>query len=244
MDRKQAFKKARSLINKASILYALRDYNLNDSINFPLGGDSAQIIKGQKKDCGIIVEALKAKNDRELNIRVKSMVHMLRNDEIQQVANSVMRILRVSVTKKIGEINSIEDKALKQSTINKIGKTNNACIFILETSAKDIINRAKRFPDSEILEGLSTKMLLYVASLIRSYMIFKDLDVLLEESDLNKENNSYFGSLSAARECQSLLDRVINLLKGREVSSIEQRIKSFDEDIEEYVRGGHTRLFC
>ena len=68
--------------------------------------------------------------------------------------------------------------------------------------------------------------------------------MLLEESDLNKENNSYFGSLSAARECQSLLDRVINLLKGREVSSIEQRIKSFDEDIEEYVRGGHTRLFC
>lgn len=246
MDRKKSFRKAKGLISRVSILYSLRDYNLDDVVDFPLGGDKAKIMNGKIKDVGrnIVVEALKAKTDRDLLIKLRLKVQGLEDEDIQQLANTVMRIIKISIPKKINEINSSKEETVKQSTINKIGKINNSCIYLLETSCKEIVYRARKDLDSTILEGLSTRVLVYITSLIRRYMIYNSLDEVINKYNSGQLNDCSDGALSIANTCQSFLERVVGVIKSRGIEGIEEQIKESDKDVKEYVSKGYTRRFC
>ena len=243
MDRKQAFKRAKSLIKGASVLYALRDYDLKNSINFPLGNGRAQIIKSKKKDIAqnFAVEALKAKKDRDLRVKLKLEIQRYNNEELQQVANCIMRIFRVSIVKKVNEAITDEDKKMRQ--INAIGKTNNACIYLLEGCSKEILDRALGSDDYEILEGLSTRMLSYLTAVIRRYMISHNMDHIMDRYKSNQLSPYEEIFLTTINRHQSLLEQVIKLLKSRGVNQIEQQIKIAENDVKEFMHSGYSNLF-
>ena len=244
MDRKEAFKKARSLINKASTLYALRNYVLEDGINFPLGEDVVQVFKGKKTDFAnnVAITAFKTKADMDLQVKLKLEIRRYNDEEIQQVVNSVMRVFRVSVIKKAEEVLMDESKITKQRQINTIGKTNNACIYLLERLSKEILDRVIDNYDLQILNGLSSKVLTFLTIVIRRYMISQGMDKIAQRYADGSIGDYEKGLLDIVNKHQSLLQRIINILKDRGLSKIEQQIKNSDKHVEEYVSNGYTSL--
>ena len=242
MDRKQAFKKARGLINKATILYGLRDYNLNDGVDFPLGDSIVQIIKSKEKDIvqNTVVGAFRAKKIRDLNIKLGIAIRELDNTEIQQVANCIMRIFKVSVVEKLNEVVADEGQTAKQSRINTIGKTNNACIYL---SSKEIIKRALNQENYIIIEELSTRMLNYLTAVIRRGMISRGMDLELKRNELNQLDSYSDSSLKEANKYLKLLSKVKGLLKSRGTNQTEQQTKEADDSVKKFIQTGYSNIF-
>lgn len=245
MDRKQAFKKARGLINKTTILYGLRDYDLNDGVDFPLGDSIVQIIKSKEKDIAqnTVVGAFRAKKIRDLNIKLGIAIRELDNTEIQQVANCIMRIFKVSVVEKLNEVVADEDQTAKQSRINTIGKTNNACIFLLEKSSKEIIKRALNQENYAVIEELSTRMLNYLTAVIRRDMISRGMDQVLKRNELNQLDSYSDSSLKEANKYLKLLSKVKDLLKSRGTNQTEQQTKEVDDSVKKFIQTGYSNIF-
>lgn len=245
MDRKQSFKKAKNLINKASALYGLRDYNLNDGIDFPLGMSMAKLYKGKKMDVlnNWAIGGVCAKRDRELNLDLKIKVQECDDEDIQQISNSIMRIFVVSITKKAQEIASGEKSNMKQSKINVIGRANNACVYLLEVASKEIVSRELKNKDSQILKGLSTRMLSYLTVVVKRRLILLDMDGLMERCKQETVSDYEQGLLDFGNTYYELLTRIVNVLKDRGVTNIEQQIKDCNKDVEEYVHNGYVSLF-
>ena len=244
MERKQAFKKAKNLINKAASLYGLRDYTLDNYIDFPLGLGMAKLYKGKKMDIteNMAVCGIKAKKDRSLTIKLKLEVQNFTDEEIQQVINSVMRILNASVTPKANDI-VLENSDVKQGRLNAIGKTNNACIYLLERMAKEIIDRVEKDNLSEILQGLSSRVLSYLTIVIRRYMISQDMDIIMERKREGAISEYEESLISNCAKYKTLFKSIVTMLEDRGLNQIEDHLNKIDKDVSHYVHSGYINLF-
>ena len=246
MDRRQAFKQAKNLINKASILYSLRDYDLNDYINFPLGVTTAKIFKSKRMDIAnkMAVAGVKAKMDRTLNIKLRLEVQRYNDEELQQIANSIMRIFSASVMKKAEDAISNDGADVKQKRINTIGKTNNACIFLLERIAREIIMYRTLGKDNlTILDGLSSRMLSYLAIVVRRNMLLQGMDDILEKYSKGNLSQYEESFVDDTKNHQILLDALISRLKDRGQSQIDRQMEDCATEVAEYVNNGYSSLF-
>lgn len=247
MDRKQAFKKAKRLINMASVLFALRNYDLQDNIDFPLGVNMAKVFKGKMTDIAsnnMLVSGLKAKTDRSLYIKLKLEIQRCDNDEIQQLSNALMRIFSNLVIKRADEASLNLGKGVTQKNINNIAKTNNACIYLLEIISREIIMyRTLEDENSKIIDGLSSRMLSYLAIVIRRHMIAQGMDELCEKYNSGSMSEYEESLMAGVKRYQRLLDGVIGELRRRGLNRVEDKVKAADKDVSDYVNNGYVGLF-
>lgn len=231
----------------ASILFALRDYDLKDNIDFPLGVNMAKVFKGKIMDVAnnnVMVVGIKAKMDRSLYIKLKLEIQRCDDEEIQQLANGLMRIFNNSVIKRDEEANFDLGKVVTQKNINNIAKTNNACVYLLETISKEIIMyRALQNENSKIIDGLSSRMLSYLAIVIRRNMIAQGMDKLCKKYNSCSISEYEESLMVDVKRYQRLLESVISELKHRGLNRVAQKVKAADKDVSEYVSNGYVGLF-
>ena len=231
----------------ASILFAFRDYDLKDNIDFPLGVNMAKVFKGKIMDVAnnnVMVVGIKAKIDRSLYIKLKLEIQRCDDEEIQQLANGLMRLFNNSVIKRAEEANFDLGKVVTQKNINNIAKTNNACVYLLETISKEIIMyRALQNENSKIIDGLSSRMLSYLAIVIRRNMIAQGMDKLCEKYNSCSMSEYEESLMVDVKRYQRLLESVIDELKHRGLNRVAEKVKAADKDVSEYVSNGYVGLF-
>ena len=97
--------------------------------------------------------------------------------------------------------------------------------------------------NSKIIDGLSSRMLSYLAIVIRRHMIAQGMDELCEKYNSGSMSEYEESLMAGVKRYQRLLDGVIGELRRRGLNRVEDKVKAADKDVSDYVNSGYVGLF-